>query len=75
MFPSGLELFEHEARLHVAVGLVLARVFFDGAADLVVKDLADGDTWVDPNRVDCEHLQRPIATEAHVAEPGGDVDK
>ena len=43
--------------------------------DVVVEDLADGHAGVDPHRLDGEHLQRPIAAEADVAEAGRHVDE
>ena len=47
----------------------------DLARNLVVEDLADRHARIDAHRLDGEHLQRPVAAEADVAEAGGDVDE
>ena len=70
-----VEFLEHQARLNVPVVLILARILFNRPANLMVEDLADGYARVDPNRVDREHFERPIAAEPHVAETGRHMDK
>ena len=42
-------------------------------ADLVIEDLADRHARIDSHRLHGEHLQRPVAGEADVAEAGRDV--
>lgn len=72
----GVKLLVEEAWLDIGVVLVLvADVLFDLAIDLVVKDLGDGDTGVDFNRLNGKHFQRPESLEAHVAEPRSHVNE
>ena len=67
------ELLEQQARLDVAVVLVLAGVLVDLARDLVIEDLADRHAGIDSHRLHGEHLERPVAAEADVAEAGRHV--
>ena len=55
--------------------VLVAGVFGERAADVVVEDLADGHAGIDPHRLHGEHLQRPVAAKAHVAEAGRHVDE
>ena len=45
------------------------------ARDLVIEDLADRHAGIDAHRLHGEHLQRPVAAEADVAEAGRHVDE
>ena len=69
------KLFEHQARLDVAVVLILAGVLFNRTADLVIENLADWYARINAHGVDREHFQRPVAAEADVAEAGRYVDE
>src|SRR5690606_10899476 len=65
-----------QARLDVAVVLVLvAGVLADIAFERVVEDLADLDSGVDPDRLDGEHFERPVAGESDIPEAGRDMDE
>ena len=44
-------------------------------SDLVVKNLADFDSWVNSHRLDRKHFQRPVSTKPDVAKSGTDMDK
>src|SRR4051794_26503317 len=69
-----VEFFIEQARLDVAVVLILvARVFGDVADNLMIEDLADRHAGIDANRLDREHLERPIAAKPHIAKAGRDM--
>src|SRR5262249_52162725 len=65
------ELLKEQAWLDIAIVLILfAAIFGHGPFDRVIEDLADLHTRINPHRLDGEHLKRPIAAKADVAESG-----
>ena len=72
----GKEILVQHTGLDAGVVLVLAGVvLLIVALDGVVIDLTDLHVGIDDDGVDAEHLQGPVAGEAHVAKAGGDVDE
>ena len=72
----GAQFFVHFAWLDTMIVLVFtAAIFLDVANYLVIKDLANLDTGVDPNRLNSEHFKRPVASKANIAKSSSYVDK
>lgn len=68
-------LVEH-AGLNVFVVLVfVAAIFADIPCHLMVEDLADRNAGVNPDRLDREHFQRPIATKTDIAKASCHVNE
>jgi hypothetical protein len=62
--------------LYVATPLVFgAGVFLDVAANLMVENLADSQSCIDSNGLDCKHLDSPVAAIANVAKASCHVDE
>jgi len=76
---QGIQFLVKQARLNIAIVLILALVLGNVATDFVVEDLADRYTGIDTNRLDGEHLQGPVTGKPDIAEscsatPGSTVD-
>lgn len=70
------ELAIQQTGLDVGVVLILARtVLFNFTLDGVIDDLTDLNVGIDPEWLNSEHFERPIATEANVTEARRDVHK
>ena len=68
------EFLIEQARLDVRIVLVLAAgVLADIANDLMVENLADFNAGVNSDRLNGEHLQRPVPAESDITETGGHV--